>query len=123
MVRATQAQVLRQAVFILINCARQNVRLSVMNRTRPANDAKFWRVAAICLLLSVLVASVQAQVAVTVELGKNRFLPRESLLAKIKIVNFSGQTLVFGEDDHWLQFQIQAEDGEEIAPIAEPPPV
>jgi len=123
MVRATQAQVLRQAVFILINCARQNVRLSVMNRTRPANDAKFWRVAAICLLLSVLVASVQAQVAVTVELGKNRFLPRESLLAKIKIVNFSGQTLVFGEDDHWLQFQIQAEDGEEIAPIADPPPV
>ena len=94
-----------------------------MNRTRPANDAKFWRVAAICLLLSVLVASVQAQVTVTVELGKNRFLPRESLLAKIKIVNFSGQTLVFGEDDHWLQFQIQAEDGEEIAPIADPPPV
>ena len=95
----------------------------MMNLIRPANVAKFWRVAAICLLLSVLAASVQAQVAVTVELGKNRFLPRESILAKLKIVNFSGQTLVFGEDDHWLQFQIQAEDGEEIAPIADPPPV
>ena len=63
---------------------------------------KFWRAAAVCLLLPVLAASVQAQVTVTVELGKNRFLPRESMLAKLKIVNFSGQTLVFGEDNHWL---------------------
>ena len=44
-------------------------------------------------------------------------------MAKNKIVNFSGQTLLFGEDDHWLQFQIQTEDGEEIVPIADPPPV
>jgi len=107
----------------LINFARQSVRLSVMNLIRSANVTKFWRVAVICLLFSVLAASLQAQVDVTVELGKNRFLPRESLLAKLKIVNFSGQTLLFGEDDHWLQFQIQAEDGEEIVPITDPPPV
>ncbi len=99
-----------------------------MNLTYTENVAatvplKFWRAAVVCLLLPVLATSVQAQVKVTVELGKNRFLPRESLLAKIKIVNFSGQTLVFGEDDHWLQFQIETEAGEEITPIADPPPV
>ncbi len=99
-----------------------------MNLTYTENAAvtvpvKFWRAAAVWLLLPVLAASVQAQVTVTVELGKNRFLPRESLLAKLKIVNFSGQTLLFGEDDHWLQFQLESETGEEIAPIADPPPV
>ena len=79
--------------------------------------ARRWRVAALCLLLPLLAASVQAQVTVTLELQKSRFLPRESMLAKLKIVNFSGQTLVFGEDNHWLQFQIESETGEEITPI------
>ena len=88
-----------------------------MNLTYTENVAatvplKFWRAAVVCLLLPVLATSVQAQVKVTVELGKNRLLPRESLLATIKIVNFSGQTLVFGEDDNWLQFQIETEAGE-----------
>ena len=82
-----------------------------------------WRALALCMLLLLLAASVQAQVTVTLELEKSRFLPRESMLAKIKIVNFSGQTLVFGEDDHWLQFQIESETGEEITPISDPPPV
>lgn len=82
-----------------------------------------WRAAALCLLLPLLAASVQAQVTVTLELQKSRFLPRESMLAKLKIVNFSGQTLVFGEDNHWLQFQIESETGEEITPITDPPPV
>ena len=85
--------------------------------------ARPWRVAAVCLLLALFPVYAQAQVSVELELGKNRLLPRESLLVKLKIVNFSGQTLVFGEDDHWLQFQIESETGEEIAPIADPPPV
>jgi len=75
------------------------------------------------LLLALLPMCGQAQVTVELELEKNRLLPRESLLTKLKIVNFSGQTLVFGEDDHWLQFQLESETGEEITPIADPPPV
>ncbi|MDD9867493.1 MAG: hypothetical protein OXS32_14205, partial [Verrucomicrobiales bacterium] len=41
----------------------------------------------------------------------------------LKIVNFSGQTLVFGEDNNWLQFEIETETGEVVTPIAEPPKV
>ncbi|MEE2946942.1 MAG: hypothetical protein VX392_01365 [Verrucomicrobiota bacterium] len=68
-------------------------------------------------------AGAQAQVKMTLEMGKKRFLPRESMPVQLKIVNFSGQTLMFGEDDHWLQLNIQTETGEEITPIADPPPV
>ena len=93
-------------------------------RTENLNvAARLSRTAALCLLLPLLAACVQAQVTVTLELEKSRFLPRESMLAKLKIVNFSGQTLVFGEDDHWLQFQIESETGEEITPITPPPSV
>ena len=82
-----------------------------------------WHAAVSGLLLAVFAAGAHAQVKMTVEMGKKRFLPRESMLIQLKIVNFSGQTLVFGEDDHWLQFRIQTETGEEITPIADPPPV
>ena len=81
----------------------------------------WWHAAVAGLLLAVFAAGAHAQVKMTVEMGKKRFLPRESMLIQLKIVNFSGQTLVFGEDDHWLQFRIQTETGEEITPIADPP--
>ncbi len=42
---------------------------------------------------------VHAQVQVTVELEKDRFLPREKLSVRVKVLNFSGQTLIFGEDN------------------------
>ena len=80
-----------------------------------------WHAAVSGLLLAVFAAGAHAQVKMTVEMGKKRFLPRESMLIQLKIVNFSGQTLVFGEDHHWLQFRIQTETGEEITPIADPP--
>ncbi len=82
-----------------------------------------WLAAAVSLLLAMFTAGLQAQVKMTIEMGKKRFLPRESMPIQLKIVNFSGQTLVFGEDDHWLQLNIQTETGEEITPIADPPPV
>ena len=97
--------------------------LNCPHKVATATPARCWRAAVLYLLLPLLVVSVQAQVTVTLELEKSRFLPRESMLAKLKIVNFSGQTLVFGEDDHWLQFQIESESGEEIIPITDPPPV
>ena len=99
-------------------------RLGVRRLTENLNvAARLWRTAVLGLLLPLLAASALAQVTVKLELQKSRFLPRESMLAKLEIVNFSGQTLVFGEDDHWLQFQIESETGEEITPISDPPPV
>ena len=95
--------------------------MQLIHPNKPA--AGRWRAVVVGLLLATFAAGAQAQVKMTVELGKNRYLPRESLLVELKIVNFSGQTLVFGEDDHWLQFRIQSETGEEITPISDPPPV
>jgi len=88
---------------------------------KPATDR--WPAVVVGLLLTMFVAGAEAQLKMTVEMGKKRFLPRESMPIQLKIVNFSGQTLVFGEDDHWLQLNIQTATGEEIAPIADPPPV
>ena len=67
--------------------------------------------------------SVAAQVTATLEIDKSRMLPRETFIARVKIVNFSGQTLVFGEDNDWLQFEIETENGEVLTPVKEPPNV
>ena len=77
------------------------------------------------LLMVVLgsAASSSAQVNATLEIDKSRLLPRQTFVARLKIVNFSGQTLVFGEDNNWLQFEIETETGEVVTPIAEPPKV
>ena len=95
--------------------------MHLIHPKKPA--AGRWRAAAAGLLLAMFAAGAQAQVKMTVEMGKKRFLPRKSMSIQLKIVNFSGQTLVFGEDDHWLQLNIQTETGKEITPIADPPPV
>ena len=72
-------------------------RLGVRRLTENLNvAARLWRTAVLGLLLPLLAASALAQVTVKLELQKSRFLPRESMLAKLEIVNFSGQTLVFG---------------------------
>ena len=77
------------------------------------------------LLLALMgsVASMTAQVTATLEVDKSRLLPRETFNVSLKIVNFSGQTLVFGEDNDWLQLEIETETGEVLTPIAEPPKV
>jgi hypothetical protein len=78
-----------------------------------------------CLILvgPGFVLSAKAQVTATLELNKPQLLPRETFFVRLKIVNFSGQTLVFGEDNNWLQFQIENEVGEVLDPISEPPKV
>lgn len=78
-----------------------------------------------CLILFVagFPLPANAQVTATLEINKSQLLPRETFFVRLKIVNFSGQTLVFGEDNNWLQFQIENEVGEVIDPISEPPNV
>ena len=78
-----------------------------------------------CLILFVagFPLPTNAQVTATLEINKSQLLPRETFFVRLKIVNFSGQTLVFGEDNNWLQFQIENEVGEVIDPISEPPNV
>lgn len=46
-------------------------------------------------------------VSVEVLLDQEHYLPHESLIAKVRITNYSGQTLQFGTDDDWLKFSLE----------------
>jgi hypothetical protein len=65
----------------------------------------------IALCFSILFCAVnglQAQVDVSLEFKKEFYLAHESIMAEVKIVNFSGKTLTFGTDKNWLQFTIES---------------
>ena len=51
---------------------------------------------------------VLGQVDVSLEFKKEFYLAHESIMAEVKIVNFSGKTLNFGTDKNWLQFTIES---------------
>lgn len=59
-------------------------------------------------LLFCAVFGAHGQVDVSLEFKKEFFLAHESILAEVKIVNFSGKTLHFGADKNWLQFSIES---------------
>ncbi len=62
------------------------------------------------MLLLAFAGGLSAQVTVEVLLDQDQFLPNESLPAKVRIVNNSGQTLRFGSED-WLNYSVEAKDG------------
>ena len=59
-------------------------------------------------LLCCIAQGVQGQVDVSLEFKKEFYLAHESIMAEVKIVNFSGKTLNFGADKNWLQFTIES---------------
>lgn len=73
--------------------------------------------AAVCSWLS----SVSAQVAVEVVLSQDKFLPREELLAGVRVVNRSGQTLRLGEQTNWIRFTIERAEGGLVRKLSDPP--
>lgn len=50
-------------------------------------------------------------ISVEVQFDQDYFLPHETLVAKVRITNFSGQTLTLGKDPKWLTFSVQGERG------------
>ena len=67
----------------------------------------------LCILALLCFFAVQAKAQIQVELSfdQEQFLPGEELLAKVRITNSSGQTLVLGRENTWLSFFIEARDG------------
>ena len=61
------------------------------------------------LILGTLVSP--AQVTVELEFGKDFYITDEPMLAEVRITNFSGRPLTFGEDDHWLLFSVEMRNG------------
>lgn len=73
-------------------------------------------------LLPWLVApSLWGQVNVSVILDQEQFLPGESVPIKVRVVNHSGQTLSFGEDNSWLRLNVQAADSFVVSCVGEVP--
>lgn len=58
----------------------------------------------------LVIPSLWGQVKVSVILDQEQFLPGEAVPIKVRIINYSGQTLVFGDDNDWLRLSVQAAD-------------
>lgn len=54
---------------------------------------------------------LKAQVTVELDFEKDHYIPNETMLAQVRITNFSGQTLRFGKDNHWLRFAVERQNG------------
>ena len=65
--------------------------------------------------------SAPAQVSVEVVLGRDQFLPSESLPVAVKITNRSGQPLHMGADADWLTFDVESDDNLIVMKNAEVP--
>ena len=55
--------------------------------------------------------SVRGQITVELDFGKDFYIANETMLASVRVTNFSGQTLRFGTDNHWLMFAVEGQNG------------
>lgn len=78
------------------------------------------RLVAVLLLLGAWF-HVAAQVSVEVVLDQGNYLPGEQLLAGVRIVNRSGQTLHLGEGADWVLFSIEKLNGGLLEQTGHPP--
>jgi hypothetical protein len=75
----------------------------------------------LCAIVVACCLSAAAQVTVEVTLPQEQFLPGESLVAAVRIINRSGQTLQLGETADWLTFSVESRDNLVISRSGEPP--
>lgn len=73
------------------------------------------------LLPWLLAPSLWGQVKVAVLLDQQQFLPGEAVPIKVRVVNHSGQTLAFGEDNNWLRISVQADDSFVVSQVGQVP--
>jgi hypothetical protein len=75
------------------------------------------------LALSAFVFSASAQINVDLSLSQEQFLPGEPIRVSVHVTNHSGQALHLGDDQSWLSFFVQPDDGGVVARKSEPPVV
>lgn len=75
-----------------------------------------------CALLASATAA-RAQVNVEIILDDPQFLRGEPVTGRVKISNFSGQTLRLGDDPDWLAFLVTGTDGKALRALEPMPPV
>lgn len=78
--------------------------------------------ARLLLLLSCLfVPRTWAQLEVMILMEQDQFLPGEAIYLSVRVVNHSGQTLTFGEDDDWLRISVEKDGAGVVARQGEIP--
>ena len=76
------------------------------------------------LSLVVFLASLPGaagQMTVEVLLDQKQYLRDESVMARVRVTNRSGQTLRLGEDAEWLSFSVEGTEGARAMQISDPP--
>ncbi len=73
----------------------------------------------VCLLWE---CSSWAQLSVEVSFDNEVYLPNETLVAKVRIINNSGKALKFGSTDDWLSLNVETEN-QRIVSMLKPPAV
>ncbi|MBI4661022.1 MAG: hypothetical protein HY735_19485 [Verrucomicrobia bacterium] len=57
-------------------------------------------------------------VAVDLLIDQQYFLPHEALIVKVRVTNYSGQTLQLGKDEDWLSFSVEGRKDSVISRLA-----
>ena len=73
------------------------------------------KIFSVLALLACSAATALAQVNVEVVFDQEQFLRSESVPLRVRISNFSGQTLRLGTEPDWLNFTVAGEDGKALA--------
>ena len=66
------------------------------------------------LLALFVAAAVQAQysgLTADLRLDQNQLMPDEDMQLKVRVINRSGQPVTLGQDDQWVTFIVQGDDG------------
>ena len=61
-------------------------------------------------LLTGSTGTLRAQVKVEIVMDQDQFVPGESVPAAVRVINHSGQTLHFGEEN-WVSYSVESRDG------------
>jgi len=79
------------------------------------------KILSVLALLASVALVARAQVTAELVLDQEQFLRSESLAVRLKISNFSGQTLRLGEDPDWLSFTVDGLEGKALSKTGEIP--
>jgi hypothetical protein len=72
------------------------------------------------LAFTAFVFDVSAQIDVEVSLDQQQFLPGEAVPVSVRVINHSGQTLHLGDDQEWLSFLVESDDGTSVIKKSDP---
>ena len=74
-----------------------------------------------CVLLLFLAATAQAQIQVRLSFKRLQYIVHEPVIATMTITNLAGRDIELHDenDAHWFGFEITANDGRSLAPIAQ----